>query len=247
MCNYLNQASLVKCVTDAQPDVIVNAAGLTQQSADICDVIAINGLFPHLLLKAVAVTGTGAGTPIIHMSSTEVFSGRTQDCYTVTDIPDPKDYQGRSKSLGEIFGANVCVVRANILAPEHGFMKFLFDSRGKKIEAWDNALMTPGTVDDVSEVILWIADRMLEGRGAYSGIIHLATQEKISKYGLALLVNELFNLGLTIKPVFSPRINRSLQATVVLRSIREGLSFYVGNNAADEEKTQLRAASNQIA
>lgn len=237
MCDYLNLESLKKCVTDSQPDVVVNAAGLTQTTSDIFDVISINGLFPHLLLRVVD------SIPIIHMSSTEVFSGRIGDKYSTTDIPDPRDYLGRSRSLGEILGPNVCVIRTSMLALDHGFMKFVFNN--KNIEAWDNAILTPGIVDDVCEVILWLIDRMLEDR-RYSGIVHLATEQKISKYELACLINELFSLGATIKPVYAPRINRALAPTVILRPIREALNSYASDFTINQAAAQLRKAGSTV-
>lgn len=241
MCDYLNLESVRKCVIDSQPDIVINAAGLTQATADLCDVIAINGLFPHLLLRAL-----NNETALIHMSSAEVFSGRTRTSYAINDLPDPRDYQGRSKSLGEIIGPNVCVIRTNFLAPDHGFMKFVFDSKNKRVDGWDNALSTGGTVDDVSEVLLWIAERLLETPGSYAGIVHLATEKASSKRELIELISELFDLHIDVRPVYQPVINRSLVPTVILRPIKEALQSYVSDYVPNEEAPKLRTAVNTL-
>src|SRR5678809_447955 len=85
-------------------DAAINCAGVIPvRNTSVLDMIYVNAVFPHVL--------TSVGLPTVLVSTDCVFSGRNQYRYKTTHIPDPRDYYGRSKNLGEVFASNACVVR----------------------------------------------------------------------------------------------------------------------------------------
>ena len=83
--------------------------------------IHVNSLFPHLLSDYCSEIGTR----LIHISTDCVYSGNKGN-YSENDIPDPLDFYGRSKLLGELSNNNAITIRTSIIGPEINTSKGLF-------------------------------------------------------------------------------------------------------------------------
>lgn len=202
MFELLDRGSIERAVTGV--DVAINCAGVIPvRSTDTVEMIRVNSEFPHLLV--------GTGVPTILVSTDCVFSGRSNRPYTVNSQPDPKDYYGRSKVLGEVAGA--CVVRTSFIGCEHGFMHWIM-AAGQgfelpvQVKGYKNALWTGSTVSEVAQGLV-----ALVAEGCPAGIIHLSTEQVVNKYDLAVKIVELKKLNIRVEPVYEPVVNRALVPT----------------------------------
>ncbi|MGI9408122.1 MAG: dTDP-4-dehydrorhamnose reductase [Hyphomicrobiaceae bacterium] len=104
------QPTIQRAMSDAKPDVIVNAAAYTAVDAAESDVdatFALNRDGARMLAEAAAARDI----PIIHISTDYVFNGDLGRPYREDDAVDPQTVYGRSKLEGEL-----AVAKAN---PRH--------------------------------------------------------------------------------------------------------------------------------
>ena len=206
-------------------DAAINCAGvIPQRGGNVLDMIYVNSMFPHVLAST--------GIPCVLVSTDCVFSGRNQYRYKNIHVPDPRDYYGASKRMGEVLAPNACVVRTSFIGCDHGFMNFVLSagliarSLGitQNIDGWKNALWSGSTVQ---EVAAWLPTLIGE-----SGIAHLATETLINKYDLARKIIDLYEIDVNVVPCYQPTINRGLEPTHTLRPLDVCLSEYKCSGAA---------------
>jgi dTDP-4-dehydrorhamnose reductase len=103
---------------EADPDVVVNCAGLTKHlpaGNDPLSALTMNAMLPHRLAELCGLLGVR----LIHVSTDCVFSGRTGR-YSEADLPDSTDVYGKTKHLGEVAGPNLVTLRTSTIGHEHG-------------------------------------------------------------------------------------------------------------------------------
>ena len=109
--DVLSDADLDRAMSEARPDVVINAVGIVKQRRDsenATTTIAVNALLPHRLADRCAA----AGVRLIQISTDCVFAG-TKGAYTEHDAPDACDLYGRSKLLGEVNRDGCLTVRTS--------------------------------------------------------------------------------------------------------------------------------------
>lgn len=219
MVELVDRRSVGQALSGAE--AVINCAGVIPlKSQDIVAMIHANSVFPHILVSC--------GLPTILVSTDCVFSGRTTKRYTVHSLPDPRDYYGRSKALGEALSPNSCVVRTSFIGCEHGFMSWIMGAgviaratgERQQIDGWKNALWTGSTVVEVARSLVGLLGDMP------SGVIHLSTEQVINKHDLALKIVETKHLDLEVRPCYQPVLNRALEPTHRLPDIDEALNSY---------------------
>lgn len=198
--------TVVRAVAAARPDVVVNCIGVVKQRGEAKDPLVsltVNSLFPHRLA---ALCGA-AGARLIHLSTDCVFSGRS-GAYSETDAPDATDLYGRSKQLGEVGAPGCLTMRTSMIGRElttsQGLIEWLLAQRGRA-PGYTHAIFSGLTTLELSRVIL----NVIDSHPGLSGVYHVASAA-INKYDLLVLLNLALNLGLTIEPDSSVRIDRSL-------------------------------------
>jgi dTDP-4-dehydrorhamnose reductase len=92
--------SIRTTLRDVKPDVIVNAAGITdvdrvEREVDLAR--TINAVAPGII----AEEAKRLGALLVHYSSVYVFDGAKHEPYTEADAPNPINEYGKSKLLGE--------------------------------------------------------------------------------------------------------------------------------------------------
>lgn len=109
-------ASIRATILQVKPDIIVNAAGLTNVDAvesQPAQAMQINAEAPAII----AATARQTGALLIHYSTTFVFDGTKGSPYTEDDPPNPINAYGRSKFAAEqAIQASHCdhiILRAN--------------------------------------------------------------------------------------------------------------------------------------
>lgn len=204
-----NTRSMDEMLKESTPDVIINCIAVTPNSnaaADPIENINVNSLFPHLLAKS----ARSFGCKVIHFSTDGVFSG-IRGIYAECDLPDPPDIYGRSKLLGEIVGDGCLTLRTTfygLSSMNKGMIDWLLTQRGGQVKGYKNYIFSGLSMGALASAIIAIISRPIFPSGLY----HMGGPP-ISKYDLLTSVSERFGLNVTVVPVLTPVVNRSLDSS----------------------------------
>ena len=208
----LNFESVVRAINSVSPDVVVNAIGIVKQISAIEDTVTtikINALLPHQL----ALACRERAIRLIHISTDCVFSGR-KGMYTESDPPDPEDFYGRSKLLGELTSFDCLTLRTSVIGPELGSAKgllgwFLGNSgKTKTLRGYTKAIFSGFTTLVLAEIV----GDIVASEPNLSGLYHVSA-EPIDKYSLLCLFRETYKIPVEIQPCADIRIDRSLDSS----------------------------------
>lgn len=204
-------ASVSSLLHKVHPDVVINCIGVVKQSPVAQDSIAtivVNSLFPHLLFRDCQKLGIR----LIHLSTDCVFSGKKGN-YKESDQPDPMDFYGLSKIVGEPTGKNVLVIRTSMFGPElekrHGLLEWFLSQRGKTVPGFTNAVFSGFYTRTLANLFL-----DLLSKSAVAGLRHLSA-EPLSKYDLLERIRDACKLPIEIVPDGSMHLDRSLDSTLI--------------------------------
>ncbi|KNH17518.1 dTDP-4-dehydrorhamnose reductase [Priestia megaterium] len=174
-------------IESIKPHVLINCIGILNEHASHNPMRAfqVNSLLPHQLAKFVE----RHQGKLIHISTDCVFSGARGD-YTENDVPDGTSVYAQSKQLGEIIDEKHLTIRTSIIGPElkeNGIGLFLWFMKQKgTIKGYKKALWNGVTTLELAKSI----DFFLENN--ISGLYHLHSQKKISKFTLLELIKDVF-------------------------------------------------------
>jgi len=201
--------TVVRAVTSARPDVVVNCIGIVKQADAARDPIAsilINSLLPHRLAELCGAEGAR----LIHVSTDCVFSGRAGG-YTEHDLPDPVDLYGRSKLLGEVADGDCLTVRTSIIGRElagaNGLLEWFLGQEGT-VRGFRRAIFSGLTTQALAATLAAI----ISDHRTLTGIRHVASAP-ISKFELLGLLKDAYGRGVEIVPDDEVVCDRSLDAT----------------------------------
>jgi dTDP-4-dehydrorhamnose reductase len=195
-------------IASHRPDVVINAVGVIKQSPGVDDKVVtteINALLPHLLARAC----TAGGTRLVQISTDCVFSGRS-GMYVEDDVPDPVDFYGRSKLLGEVGPPHV-TLRTSIIGHELRYggslLEWFLSARGHEVRGFTGAIYSGLPTVELARLI---ATHVLS-RPELDGLWHVASSP-ISKYDLLGLIAAEYNWEGQIRPDTDFVCDRSLSA-----------------------------------
>jgi len=196
---------LKSLIDSTKPDIIINCIGLLNKTAEDNpdQAVLINSYLPHLLES----TTKNTKTKIIHISTDCVFSGE-EGGYLESSFKNGYGYYAQSKSLGELINSKDLTFRTSIIGPElnqNGIGLFhWFANQNIEIKGYTNAFWTGVTTIELLNAIKVAINIDLVG------LYHLVNSEKISKFDLVSLFNEIFGTGLSIKPHDGYNVDKSL-------------------------------------
>lgn len=187
---YVDVTDLTKLeeiIETIKPDITINCIGILNDHASNNNKLAfqVNSLLPHQLVK---LTERYQGK-LIHVSTDCVFSG-SKGNYTEDDIPDGISVYAQSKQLGEIVNDKHLTIRTSIIGPElkeNGIGLFLWFMQQKGVikgyeKVWWNGVTTLELAKAIEVMI----------KQDITGLYHLGSKEKISKFELLILIQEIF-------------------------------------------------------
>jgi dTDP-4-dehydrorhamnose reductase len=191
-----NEKSLFLLLDNFNADILINAVGITIRrgiNEKVSKSIFINSLFPHLLEEWV---NSKSNKRLIHFSTDCVFDGEVGS-YNEESIPNAVDLYGRTKMLGEVKGPNSITLRSSMIGRELENFTELFEwvisQKGKKVKGFNSAIYSGITTIRMAKYIKLIIKEFPNLSGLFN-----VSSEPISKYNLIKLLNEKFNLMLTI-------------------------------------------------
>jgi dTDP-4-dehydrorhamnose reductase len=204
-----NSTKLEKIIESIKPDITVNCIGILNDHASTNTKLAfqVNSLLPHQLAK---LTERYHGK-LIHISTDCVFSGTKGD-YTENDVPDGTSFYAQSKQLGEIISDKHLTIRTSIIGPElkdNGIGLFLWFMKQKgKIKGYEKVLWNGVTTLELAKAV----EAMIQNN--VTGLYHLGSEEKVSKYTLLKLIQEIFRKNdVEIIPDTEIILDRSIKRT----------------------------------
>ena len=188
-------------------DAVVNCIGILNKVAEDNPDKAIwfNSYFPHYLESLTKKLKT----KVIHISTDCVFSGK-KGGYTEEDIRDGIGFYAQSKALGEIVNNKDVTLRTSIIGPEVNtdgiglFHWFMTQENTQVLKGYTNAFWSGITTFELVKVVHWAIHNSVTG-------IKQISREKIDKYNLLLLFNEIFkNNEMQIIPDDYYKVDKSL-------------------------------------
>ena len=200
---------LEKIISENQFDAVINCIGILNKDAEDHPSKAVwfNSYFPHFLESITK----GTSTKVIHISTDCVFNGK-RGGYIETDQKDGYGYYAQSKALGEVDNEKDLTIRTSIIGPELNkngiglFHWFMSQPENAQLKGYSQAYWSGITTIELAKVI----DEVLSSQNA-SGLVQVAGKEKIDKYNLLKLFNEVFrNNTVAIDSDDSYRIDKSL-------------------------------------
>ncbi|WP_280157798.1 dTDP-4-dehydrorhamnose reductase family protein (plasmid) [Priestia aryabhattai] len=212
-----NLTKLEEVIESIKPDITINCIGILNEHATNNNKLAfqVNSLLPHQLVK---LTERCQGK-LIHISTDCVFSGNKGD-YTESDIPDGTSVYAQSKQLGEIISDNHLTIRTSIIGPElkeNGIGLFLwFMQQNGVIKGYEKVWWNGVTTLELAKAIEVMIKRNV------TGLYHLGSEEKISKFKLLKLIQEVFEKD-NVKII--PDSNIVLDRTI--KSIRTDFQYRI--------------------
>jgi dTDP-4-dehydrorhamnose reductase len=140
-----------------------------------------------------------------------VFSGLKGN-YIDEDIPDAVDIYGRTKGLGEVNNSTTLTIRSSMIGREMynhtELLEWILSNKNDTIEGFKNVIYSGVTTTFMAKVVSQIILNHSQLRGIYN-----ISSEPISKYDLALKINDLFQLNIDINPEINKESNKSLDCS----------------------------------
>lgn len=191
--DLLEQALLDHDINEAT--CVINCVGLIPQrkSRDSSDkeYFLINSLFPHMLWQLCKKYKA----KMIHPTTDCVFSGK-KGGYVETDVHDELGSYGMSKSLGEPVGCTC--IRTSIIGRElfnkKSFLEWVISNNNGTISGWTNHMWNGITCLEYCGVI----EKIIKEHLFWEGTRHIYSPTSISKYEMAKIISEVFDLNLEI-------------------------------------------------
>lgn len=186
--------SVEKIILHTNPDHIINSAALTNvDDIEKCpnEAYSVNSYGANNIAKI----SKKFKIPFLHISTDSVFDG-INGMYSEADIPNPINEYGKSKLLGEKLVLETLdtatIVRTNFYGYNNE-KKFFFNwllnelKEKRSITGFHDVIFTPLEITNLSDMILELITLN------HHGIIHLASNQTISKYEFAKKVAIEFN------------------------------------------------------
>ncbi|UOE92730.1 SDR family oxidoreductase [Alkalihalobacillus sp. LMS39] len=204
-----NSQEVEKVIENIRPHITVNCTGILNQHATDDPFLAfqVNSILPQQLVKLTE----RYGGKLVQISTDCVFSGEKGE-YTETDDPDGTSVYSESKKLGEILSDKHVTIRTSIIGPElkdNGIGLFLWFMKQKgEVSGYTKALWNGVTTLELAKAIEKIIEHHV------TGLYHLCSETKISKYELLTIIKEVFEKeDVEISPDDSKVIDRTLKNT----------------------------------
>lgn len=199
-CDILDHRAVQNCMRDFKPNLVINAAALT--NVDQCEkdedaAMASNFEAPARIAAQCAVVDV----PLIHLSTDYVFDGTDGEIPYRTDSPmNPVNTYGYSKMMGEEAVRHELAWHV-ILRISSVFSAFGTNLLTKALQTIDTRdelrIVTdqkscPTPAQDVAKAIIKIANSVLTGRSDGFGTLHLCGAEPATRFEFIQAIMEAY-------------------------------------------------------
>ncbi len=195
--NLENEQELEKELIRIKPDILINAAGMT--NVEECELKPneadnINAIVPGILARL----SKKLNIYFIHISTDHLFDG-TKSFQTEEGIISPLNIYGKTKAKGEqeVLKNNneALIVRTNFFGWGTKYRKSFSDyiienlRLNKEIDLFDDIFYTPILITTALTYIKFLIEKR------ENGVFHLVSNEKITKFDFGILLADQFKLN----------------------------------------------------
>lgn len=169
--------------TELQPDVVINAAGISRSATGIGNRIKA---YETNALGAmnVALAANAVGAHMVQISTDDVYPQRMSEPANEFDTPHPETPYGKSKRAGEIMvrdsaPENSLIVRSSWIYSIHGGIVKEFNeaiAKGKPFEARTDQYASPTSIGTYANFLI----KAIEQRA--TGVLHITSRGVTSRY-----------------------------------------------------------------
>ena len=217
-CTRLGDLNKFLDERDFTPDYVINCIGVIKPFIDKCPAnsVFVNSYFPHYLSQELGPKNI----KVIHITTDCVFSGK-KGSYNEDSVHDEVDFYGQSKSLGET--KNCMVLRTSIIGNEihknASLVAWLRSQKFKEVFGYTNHWWNGVTTTEYGN----ICKRIIENDLYEKDLFHVHSPEIVNKYELLEMLNNKFDIGVSINPAEAPdAIDTSLST---LKKLNEKLGI----------------------
>lgn len=220
--NYNDIDSFLK---KENPDIVINCVAVgkinfLEQNPEIA--YSVNSIGA----KNIAKSCHENNVRMIHISTDSIFDGK-KELYSENDIPSPLNVYAKSKALAEQYVMDSCknsvIVRTNFYGFNPNgkwFFNWILDSlqKSKNITGFQDIYFNPLEISNLSKLLLELS------LSNFSGIIHLAANEILTKYDFIERVIKVFGFDEVLLSKGSYEKDRVINGTISLRPKNTTLS-----------------------
>lgn len=202
-----------------RPSIIVNCAGISD--VDYCEANMVEAFKVNALgARNLASAALHVNAKIIHMSTDDIFNGKTSGSFTEFDTPDPITIYGKSKLAGENYVRELnpkhLIIRSSWVygIGEGDYFSYVLE-QGKKnadFEAPLDYISSPTSVTELATLISELLDK------SEYGIFHASSEGACSRFDFAKAVLRGMNYDTSlVHGVFSK--NQGGQTSTLLENL----------------------------
>ena len=200
--------ALESYLEEVHPSYVINCVGalVSQSQNDVSTAILLNSFLPNFLSKF----GNELNYKLIHISTDCVFSGKDGQ-YTEESYRDGDDNYARSKALGEVINDKDLTIRTSIIGPElktngTGLLDWFFKQE-RIVNGYTQAYWSGVTTLELAKATVEFL------RQDITGLYQLCPKDKISKFKLLQLFNQVWKKDLNVTAFENYTVDKSLVCT----------------------------------
>ena len=223
--------SIAGLLEEIRPDYIINCIGVIKPycnsgiSEEVYRAVYINSMFPHQL--SAAALKTDKKIRIIQIATDCVYDGASGG-YRESDVHNPIDVYGKTKSLGEVMASNFLNIRCSIIGPELQnrislLEWFLSAASGSVRDGYINHFWNGVSTLQFAELCHKLTcDDNWDTFRRKNHTLHYIKNKSLSKYELLGIFNEIFDSKLTVRSFESPeKTDRTLASDYLFEDLLE--------------------------
>jgi dTDP-4-dehydrorhamnose reductase len=187
--------ALSKVIGELEIDYVVNCIGMIKQVINIDnpkDIVLAEEINSNFL-ATLDIFSKNSGAKVIQIGTDCVYSG-LRGKYLESDIFDPTDVYGITKSIGERYASSSMLIRCSIVGREirgnNSLMEWVLNQPlGAKINGYTNHIWNGVTTLHFAQIVLGV----IESNNFEEGVQHLIPKDIVSKYDLLNVIASRFD------------------------------------------------------
>lgn len=194
--DYNNYKTLEENIKSLEPDLIINAAAIT--NVDFCESNANLTYEANVQLAYdLAKIACKFNTKFLNISTDHLFDG-VNEIYFENDIPNPLNQYAKSKAEAEAKVLSIykksLIIRTNFFCWGPIYRKTFSENiveslrNNQTLQLFSDVFYTPIEVSELIESILYLLNNNI------NGIFNISSDMKISKYDFGILIAKHFDL-----------------------------------------------------
>jgi len=211
-CDFTQPASIAKAIRDFAPDIVINAAAMTNVDACETDIQNATEVNFHAVANIASQCAT-IDAPLIQISTDYVFDGQDgQKPYLPDDQMNPLNIYGQTKMMGEEAARHAIhwhvIARTSLVFSSFGnniLTRILHQiNTQEEVQAATDQVCNPASAHFVARTLIKIADDILRGKANGFGTFHICGEPAVSRFEFLQAIMEAYAPFTTKRPTLVP-------------------------------------------